>query len=97
MVLSFHDAAYDRLEVDSSYSHGLPASVVERYRSRLQLLRGAHGEHDLTAMQCLRFRPVETRLNYYSVYLSNQYSLIVELRKQSPVVLSIVEVRIDQP
>ena len=94
MELFFHDAAYDRLEVDPTYSHGLPASVVERYRSRLQLLRGAHAEHDLTAMQCLRFRSVETRSGCFSVHLTDQYSLIVELRRHSPVMLSIVEVQI---
>jgi toxin HigB-1 len=98
MELAFDDKAYDRLEVDAAYSHGLPAAVVALYRSRLQLLRAARDERDLTAIRCLRFRPLLARSRrQHSVRLNNQYCLIVELqRRPNGVALQIVEVRIDE-
>lgn len=95
MELSFADTDYDRLEVDSAYSHGLPASVVALYRSRLQLLRATHDASDLEALKCLRFRSLETPSNSrHSVHLDDQHCLIVELHAQSNAVgLLIIEVR----
>jgi proteic killer suppression protein len=99
MEIYFHDPSYDRLEVDAAYLHGFPAAVVTLYRMRLQLLRAARNEGDLTAMRCLRFSPLETRSSReYSVHLNSRYGLIVELRTQSGrSVLWVVEVRISQP
>lgn len=95
MELSFADTDYDRLEVDPQYSHGLPASVVALYRSRLQLLRAARDASDIEALKCLRFRPLETRSNSrHSVHLDDKHCLVVELQEQSPAAaLLIVEVR----
>jgi proteic killer suppression protein len=97
MELIFEDKAYDRLEVDATYSHGFPAAVVGQYRSRIQLLRAARDERDLAAMRCLAFRPRRVRSRrQHSIRLNNQYCLIVELRRRpGETVLSIVEVRIN--
>lgn len=93
MELSFDDTDYDRLEVDPAYTHGLPASVVALYRSRLQILRAARDESDLQAMQCLRFHPLETAFDSkYSIHLGEQHCLIVELQAHSRD-LQILEVR----
>jgi plasmid maintenance system killer protein len=97
MELIFEDNAYDRLEVDASYSHGFPAAVVGLYRSRLQILRAARDERDLAAMRCLVFRPRQPRSRrQHSIRLNNHYCLIVKLRRRpGEVVLDIVEVRVD--
>lgn len=98
MELVFEDTAYDRLEVDASYDHSLSAAVVALYRSRLQLLRAAHDERDLTAMRCLKFRPIPPRSRQqHSVYLDKRYCLVVELQRRSDdVVAHLVVVRIDE-
>lgn len=98
MELVFEDKAYDRLEVDADFSHGFSAPVVALYRSRLQLLRATHAEYDLTAMQCLCFRPLPPRSRrQHSIRLNSQFRLIVELRKRSDgEAAQIVVVRIDE-
>jgi proteic killer suppression protein len=98
MELIFNDDGYDRLEVDASYSHGLPTAVVSLYRSRLQLLRAARDEHDLASMRCLALRPLNApSRRHHSIRLNNQYCLIVELKKRpGDTFLQIVEVRIDE-
>jgi plasmid maintenance system killer protein len=98
MELVFEDKAYDRLEVDAGYSHGFPAAVVVLYRSRLQLLRAARDQRDLTAMRCLYFRPLPPRSRrQHSIYLDRQHRLVVELKRHSDdVVAKLVVVRIDQ-
>lgn len=98
MQLLFENKAYDRMEVDAGYSNGFAASVVALYRSRLQLLRAAHAERDLTEMRCLCFEqlPAQPR-RQHSIRLDGQYSLIVELRQRSDgEVPQIVVVRIDE-
>ena len=98
MELIFEDKAYDRLEVDPSFSHGFSAPVVALYRSRLQLLRAVHAERDLTAMRCLSFRPVPARSRrHHSIHLDTHYRLIVELqRRPDGQAARILIVRIDE-
>jgi plasmid maintenance system killer protein len=98
MELLFEDKAYDRLEVDGDYSHGFASPVVDLYRSRLQLLRAAHAERDLTAMRCLCFKPLRARSSrQHSIQLNAQYHLIIELQKGTDGQLAqIVVVRIDE-
>jgi len=95
MEIYFRDPSYDRLEVDRTYTHGLPAAVVTFYRKRLQLLRAARDVADLTAMQCLRVRFLDTRpRRSFSVDLNGSHRLIVELRERSsPGELWTVEIR----
>lgn len=97
MELVFADYDYDRLEVDSGYTRGFSEGVVALYRGRLQLLRAAHDERDLTAMECLRFQPLPRSRRQHSVHLDEQYSLIVELQKQlDGAVARILIIRIDE-
>jgi plasmid maintenance system killer protein len=95
MELSFAHTDYDRLEVDPTYTHGLPGSLVALYRGRLQLLRAAQHTKDLRTLKCLRFHPLEADAgSRHSVHLDDQHCLVVELREQSSApVLLIVEVR----
>lgn len=95
MELSFADTDYDRLEVDPTYTHGLPAPLVALYRGRLQLLRAAQDARDLRALKCLRFHPLEADSgSRHSVHLDDQHCLIVELHEQSSTpALLIIEVR----
>ena len=95
MELVFHDEAYDRLEVDGSYSHGFSASVVVQYRSRLQLLRAAQDERDLKALACLNYRPVSPRSRrQHSIRIDDNHCLIIEVQ-QLPArhVLKVLEIR----
>lgn len=95
MELTFEDKAYDRLEVDASYSRGFPAAVVTLYRSRLQLLRAAHDHRDLTAMRCLYFHSLPGRSRrQHAIRLNDEYSLIVELQTQLGTAARILVVRI---
>jgi plasmid maintenance system killer protein len=98
MELIFEDKAYDRLDVDPSFSHGFAAPIVASYRSRIQLLRAAHAERDLTAMRCLSFQSLPARTpRQHSIHLDSHYRLIVELQRQSNgQVARIVIVRIDE-
>jgi plasmid maintenance system killer protein len=98
MELIFEDKDYDRLEVDADYFHGFAASVVTLYRGRLQLLRAAHAERDLTTMRCLCFKPLPARARpQHSIRLNSRYCLIVELQRRSDgEVAQIVVVRIDE-
>ncbi len=95
MELIFNEKAYDRLEVDSSYSHGFTQTLVGLYRSRLQLLRAAQDERDLKAMKCLAFSPLLPRSRrQHAIRLDNLHTLVVELQQQpARVALKIVEVR----
>jgi plasmid maintenance system killer protein len=97
MELIFGEYDYDRLEVDPNYSHGLSVEVVARYRSQLQLLRAAHSERDLIAMECLRFGPLPRSRRHHSIYLGEQYRLVIELQKQvDGAAARILIVRIDE-
>ena len=97
MELIFDDDDYDRLETDSNYFRGFSPDVVALYRSRLQLLRAAHDERDLTVMQCLRFRPLPRSRRRHSIFLDEQHCLTVELQKQPDgAVERILIVRIDE-
>lgn len=84
MRVFFHDKCYERLEIDASYEHGLPAQVVTVYRKRLQVLRAVRNEADLGAMSCLRFAGVDAHSgNKYAIHLNDEYRLIVELRMEA--------------
>lgn len=95
MELIFNEKAYDRLEVDSSYSHGFSQTLVGLYRSRLQLLRAAQDERDLKAMKCLAFSPLLPRSRrQHAIRLDDLHTLVIELQQQAErVALKIVEVR----
>ena len=87
MEVEFSDPAYDRLEIDRSYSHGLPPSVVSAYRMRLQLLRAAANETDLTSMRMLGLARLGKSPHAYSIRLTDGYELTLELRARSPCTL----------
>jgi plasmid maintenance system killer protein len=95
MELVFNEKAYDRLEVDASYTHGFSQIVVGLYRSRLQLLRAAQDEQDLKALKSLSFLPLPQRSPpQHAIRLDDVHTLVVELQQlPSRVALNIVEVR----
>ncbi|HTE43423.1 MAG TPA: type II toxin-antitoxin system RelE/ParE family toxin [Steroidobacteraceae bacterium] len=95
MELVFNDKAYDRLEVDASYSHGFSASVVVHYRSRLQLLRAAQDERDLKAMACLNYHSIPPRSRrQHSVRIDDKHCLIIEVQQlRAQHVLQVFEIR----
>lgn len=82
--MEFSDPAYDRLETDRSYTHGLPAPVVSAYRMRLQLLRAAANDRDLSSMRMLRLACLDNSPNAYSIQLADGYALTLDLKARSP-------------
>lgn len=98
MELVYNDAALDRLEVDSSFSHGLSNTVVASYRGRIQLLRAALDERDLKAMTCLRYRSLPSRSRqHHSIRIDDKHRLIVEvLHLSGKALLKILELQTDE-
>lgn len=84
MEVEFSDPAYDRLEADRSYTHGLPSPVVSAYRMRLQLLRAAANERDLTSLRMLGLVRLDSSLKAYSIPLIDGYALTLDLKARSP-------------
>lgn len=84
MEVYFNENALDRLEIDKSYTAGLPPAVVSLYRKRLAHLRAARDERDLLAMRCLQVVLLGTHPgNHYSIGLDDQYDLLIEVRTNS--------------
>lgn len=82
--MDFNDPAYDRLETDPSYTHDLPSPVVSAYRMRLQLLRAAANERDLTSMRMLGLAALDNSPRAYSIPLTDGYALTLDVKTRSP-------------
>lgn len=81
MEVDFLDADCDRLEVDPTFSAGLPGVIVSAYRKKMQFLRGAHDERDLYASRGLNFEALQgSRSHQHSIRLNRQWRLILEMR-----------------
>jgi plasmid maintenance system killer protein len=83
MEVEFADPSLDRLEVDGSYTHRLPAPVVSAYRMCLQLVRAATNEGDLMSMRMLGLTRLDNSSTAYSIKLADGYQLSVDLRMRS--------------
>lgn len=85
MDVAFKDESLDRLETDSSFSAGFGDAVVKSYRKRMQQIRAATDERTFYAFRSLRFEKLHgDREGQFSMRLSDQWRLIVELQGEAP-------------
>ncbi len=81
MEVEFDDRCLDRLEVDAAYTAGWERPVVRGYRKAMQAIRAAHDEFDLYRLRGLRLERMKgQRQHQYSVQISDQSRLVVEIR-----------------
>jgi proteic killer suppression protein len=84
MEVVFGSEDLDRLEVDSSFTMGLPVSVVSAYRKRLQAFRAASDTRDFRTMKSWHFEKLKgSRSHQHSVRLNRQFRLILELESDN--------------
>lgn len=83
MDVSFARDDLDRLEVDPSFSMGLPPAVVKAYRKQMQLIRSATDTRDLRAMKSGHLEKLKgKRQHQYSMRLNKQFRLVIALSKE---------------
>lgn len=81
MEIEFEDQASDRLETDARFTANYPAAVVSAYRKRLQIVRAAVDERDLSQLESLRFQQLSgDQAHQYAMQLQDQWRLTMELR-----------------
>jgi toxin HigB-1 len=82
-----------RLEVDPSFTAGLPPDVVKAYRKRMQMIRAALDERDFYALKSLHFEKLSgNRAGDRSMRLNGQYRLILQLTDKSAKTVKILGV-----
>jgi proteic killer suppression protein len=85
MDVRFEDDQLCRLEVDSSFTAGLPPNVVRAFRKAMQLIRAARDERDFYQMKSLRFEKLQgQRKGQSSMRLNDQLRLICWLEGDAP-------------
>lgn len=85
MDVVFVDSDLDRLETDASFTGSWSAAVVSKFRQRMQLIRSAADERDLSSLKSLHFERLKGKRDHqHSLRLNKQWRLILELRGKSP-------------
>jgi proteic killer suppression protein len=85
MDVAFKDESLDRLETETRFSAGFGDAVVKAYRKRMQQIRAATDERTFYAFRSLRFEKLHgDREGQFSMRLSDQWRLIVELHGEAP-------------
>ncbi len=84
MIIEFQNEDCDRLEIDPSFTKGLPPGVVKAYRMRIQAIRAAIDERTFYAMKSWHYKSLQGKRNHQkSIRLNDQYRLIVELEDRN--------------
>jgi proteic killer suppression protein len=96
MDIRFEDSDLDRLETDSSFSAGFPASIVKAFRMRMQWIRSSPDERSFYGLRSFRFEKMKrSKLGEYSMRLNDQWRLIIrfegEGKKKVVVVVAITD------
>ncbi len=85
MDVAFKDKSLDRLETETRFSVGFGDAVVRACRKRMQQIRAATDERTFYAFRSLRFEKLHgDREGQFSMRLSDQWRLIVELHGEAP-------------
>jgi toxin HigB-1 len=85
MDVAFKDESLDRLETETRFSAGFGDAVVKAYRKRMQQIRAATDERTFYAFRSLRFEKLHgDREGQFSMRLTDQWRLIVELHGEAP-------------
>jgi plasmid maintenance system killer protein len=80
MKVEFDDPNLDRLEAEKAFNAGFPPPVVKGFRKILGCVRAAANRNDLQSMRGLEFKRISGSPNLYSMTISGQHTLVVELR-----------------
>lgn len=84
MNVRFQDSELERLAIDVTYTGKRSATVVKKFRNRINLIRQAVNRTDLYALKSLRLEKLKgKRKQQHSIRLNDQYRLIVEFREES--------------
>ena len=80
MDARFKDAELDRLETDARFDAGYPPAIVKKFRQRMQQIRAAQDERDLSGQSSLRWEKLKgNRSHQHSIRLNDQWRLIFEM------------------
>lgn len=84
MRFEFVSRKLQRLYTDKAYTAGFAQAVVKAFRKVMQVIDAAKDERDLYALKSRRFEKLKgTRSHQRSLRLSQQWRLIVEIRKNA--------------
>ncbi len=84
MKWRFANKRLARLYSQRSYTAGLPAEVVRKFRMRVQFIDKATDLRDLRAIKAHRFEKLKgDRSHQYSIRLNRQFRLILELEQDA--------------
>jgi proteic killer suppression protein len=85
LEIEFKNGDLDRLETDARFTAGFGPDVVKAFRRRVQAIRAANDERDLSAVRGNNFEKLKgNRSHQYSMRLNDQWRLILEIRKSTP-------------
>ena len=85
MEVEFLDQALARLETDEGFNAGYGVDVVRGFRKVMRFVRAAVDERDFRQMRSLNFEKLKgTRSHQYSLRITQQWRLIIELKKGDP-------------
>jgi proteic killer suppression protein len=85
MEITFRDPNLDKLETDPDFTAGYGKEIVKAFRKRIQAIRAAKDERDLSAVRGNRFEKLKgKREHQYSLRLNDQMRLVVEIESATP-------------
>lgn len=95
MEVEFDDDNLDRLETDRHFSGGYSQDVVVAFRRRMQQIRAAWDELDLSALKSMQFESLTGRRGReHAVRLNAEWLLVLQLQERRPCkIVGIVEIR----
>ncbi len=84
--IRFKDESLEKLQYeDVKRDRAYPRGIAQRFRKRLQAIRGATGEHDLYALKGNGFEKLQgKREHQHSMRLNDQWRLILEIQEGNP-------------
>jgi proteic killer suppression protein len=89
------DRDLERLEADPRFPGGHGQNIVQAFRKRMQLIRGAQSEQDIRAMKSLHFEKLKGgRSHQHSIRINQQWRLILEFEGEAPNKVTVI-VRIE--
>jgi len=82
----FKDESLEELQKeDAGRDKAYPPGIAKAFRKRLQFIRGAADERDLSAMRGNRFEKLQGKRGHqYSMRLNDQWRLILEIEGDNP-------------
>ena len=84
MEVRFADNTLQDLEGDPAAMGGFPPGISKVFRRRLQLIRAASDEKDFYNLYSLHYKKLKGKRNHqYSMWINDQYRLILEYEERS--------------